>query len=421
MVHGFLLVAVSWLVGYAQQPQPTEAFQLAAIQTVGANRYAVADVTKLSGLGVGKPITVSDLQPAADRLVSSGLFKELRYRYVTAGKMMTVVFEFEEAAWTVPVVFDNFIWIPDEDLQAAVRERVPSFDGTSPATEGAPELIRGSLQDLLAARRLPGTVTLIPHTDLKTNAVSYLFAVRDPAPRLCTFTVTGASPDRLADISAAARSLVGGEYSRFYIANMAAATLLDLYHRHGHWKAAFSMPRTTESTGGCEGVNVTLPVIEGPVYKFERAEWAGNGALSGTELDARLGLRRGEMADGAKLTASFLTITKAYGRIGHILAKLNMTPRVDDATQSVVFQINVAEGPQFRMGSLQVVGLQDAAADALKKRFPLAAGAIYDDDLVATFYSKEVAPRRSPSGKAPDMQLQGDRAAGVVNVRFVFQ
>jgi cell division septal protein FtsQ len=101
-----LLLALVFMAG-GQQPAAGATYQLAAVQVAGAKRYSADDVTRLSGLAIGKPVTVAELQPAADRLASSGLFKELRYRYVTAAKQLTVILEFEEADWTVPVIFDN--------------------------------------------------------------------------------------------------------------------------------------------------------------------------------------------------------------------------------------------------------------------------------------------------------------------------
>ena len=126
------------------------------------------------------------------------------------------------------------------------------------------------------------------------------------------------------------------------------------------------------------------------------------------------------MADGAKLRDGLLSITKRYGRIGHVLAKATTTPRLDDSARTAVFAITVDEGPQFRMGSVQFIGLADAAAETMKKRWMLATGAVYDTNYSDSFYRKEVSPRRPAGGKAPEMQMEIDRSAGVVNVRFLF-
>jgi outer membrane protein assembly factor BamA len=112
-------------------PQPSKAYNLTAVQVKGAKRFKEADVTRLSGLTVGQPVRLADVTAAAERLGASGLFKSLNYRYVTNADGMTVIFEFEEADWTVPVLFDNFVWFSADELTTAVRRDVPSFDGTA--------------------------------------------------------------------------------------------------------------------------------------------------------------------------------------------------------------------------------------------------------------------------------------------------
>src|SRR5687767_14443122 len=148
--------------------QQAASFRLAPLKIEGAKRYTPDDLAKFSGLQAGQSITLADLQAAADRLAASGFFKHLKYRYVTSQSEITVTFEVEEAASNVPVIFDNFIWFPYEEVTAAVRKDVPAFDGTLPTTEGAPDPIIRSLQALLQARGITGTVTMMPLADLKT-------------------------------------------------------------------------------------------------------------------------------------------------------------------------------------------------------------------------------------------------------------
>src|SRR5688572_14999130 len=162
----------------AAAQQQAASFRLAPLKIEGAKRYTPDDLAKFSGLRVGQSVTLADLQAAADRLAASGFFKHLKYRYVTSQSEITVTFEVEEAASTVPVIFDNFIWFPYDEVMAAVRKDVPAFDGTLSETEGAPGPIIRSLQALLQARGIPGTVTVTPLVDLKTNSLRYLFNVK---------------------------------------------------------------------------------------------------------------------------------------------------------------------------------------------------------------------------------------------------
>lgn len=421
MIPALSFIPLVTMVAGAQQP-PAATYQLEAVKYVGTKRYAPDDVTRLSGLAVGKPIRVADLQPAAEKLAASGLFTTLQYRYAVNGRQMTVTFEIEEAAWTVPVVFDNFVWFTDEELTAAVRREVPSFDGTLPTTEGSASLVTRALGKLLASRQLPGQVGLFPQADLKgkkvdASAMKYLFKVTDPAPKVCSVLVKGASPAIERDLLAAAGSLTGSDYSRFYVKGMSEGTLLDIYHRSGFWRAAFAAPQPAAEGASCPGVSLVLSVNEGPQFAFDKAEWRGNAALSAADLDALLAIPAGKVADGSLIDAGLLRVKKAYAKHGYLMASSRMAPRLDDGAKTAAFEVHVAEGPQFRMGTVEFVGLAPSDAESLSKKWKLAAGDVYDDTYPGEFMKEIRAARRA----GPSEQMQLDQERHVVNLRFVFK
>lgn len=394
--------------------------EVAGVQIVGAHRYAPADISKLSGLSVGAPISVGDLKPIAERLAASGLFKNLSYRYVTAGRKMTVVFEIEEADWTIPVTFDNFVWFTDEALVKWVRADVPSFDGTAPPSEGTPDLIVRSLQGLLKSRDLPGQVSFSPRTSLKGGEMRYLFSVRDPAPKLCALRVSGASviPER--ELTSAPGIDVGGGYSRFSLTGISNGTLRDMYHRKGHWQAAFAPPSVALDPA-CGGVIATLQVEEGPQFTWDRAEWNGRAALAAPDLDAALGMKAGEVADASRIDAGMVRVHALYRKHGYMLAEANYSPRLDGAARRAVFEMRVEEGPQFRMGTLEFGGVSPADAATLTKKWRLAPGSVYDDTYPLAFYRDVLSGLRGPSGAPATIDTQLDSDRHVVNLRFILK
>jgi outer membrane protein assembly factor BamA len=338
-VLGLLLASPSAL-------QASKAYKLAGVQVNGAKRYTSADVTKVSGLGIGQPVTVADVTAAADRLGRSGLFKSLSYRYLTKADGMTVIFEFEEADWTVPVLFDNFVWFPPNELTAAVRQDVLSFDGTAPPTEGITELITRSLAALLAARNIGGQVQYTPESDLNGNLLQHVFSVRSPGPRTCAVRFDGSSAIAEPELVQSIRDTVGSGYSRLRMGNVARGTLSDLYRQRGFWRATFGEPTVTlEDSQSCSGVAVRFTVTEGRGYAFDRIEWSGNAALAADKLGAVFGMKAGEVANVTKIDAGIRQVKRAYGDVGHVLAVATYAPRLDDATLRAAFLVEI-KGPQ---------------------------------------------------------------------------
>ena len=389
-----LCVAV-WPLGSAvlraqtnAQAPATQALPLTTIEVTGVERYTVDEVTRLSGLRIGQMVTAAEVQTIATRMATSGLFASIRFRYATWPDHLDVTFEVAEAKWTVPVVFDNFIWFTDQELVAAVKLEVPSFDGTAPDTAGVPPLIQHALQGVLDRRGIQGQVGYIAAQALGGGKPEHLFTVKAPGLKTCALRFDGASEPLARELQAASASLVGADYSRHRIRSYARATLARLYRQRGYWRASIGDPLAALGAG-CSGVSVTLPVQEGLSYIWDRADWRGNLGMTAAELDALLGIKPGDVADLLRIEDGLRRINGAHVKIGYLLGKARPDPILDDTTRRAVFQITLDEGPQFRMGTMTVTGLAAKDAESLRNRWRLKSGDIYDGSYLATFNARE--------------------------------
>lgn len=416
---GVVLQAVLAAVLAITQAQPAADTRVASVQVKGTQRYVPADVTRLSGVEIGKPATVADLTAAANRLAATGLFNSVRYSYTTASRQMTVTFDIEEAAWTIPVILDNFVWLPEPQLIAAVAEEVPSFDGTAPVNAGAADFLTSALQKVLKARNIPGRVEFTTQADLKGGVPKYMFAVKDPAPRVCALRVAGATAvpekEQLAQLSA----VVGGEYSKFFLSTAARGTLTDMYRRKGFWRAEFGPP--VAALDACQGVAVTLTVKEGAVYAWDRAEWSGASVLGMDLLNKTMAMKTGEAADATKIEAGLREVHAAYGKQGYVTQRATFEPRLDDASHTAVFAIAVDEGAQFHMGRLEFAGIREADAAMLAKKWRLKPGDVYDDSYGRKYQVEELMPLQTTGGARARMETQVDTGQRLVNVKVVFR
>lgn len=403
--------------------QASPAMELARVELVGAKRFSPAHVTQLSGLTLGKRVTVEDLNAAAQRLANTGFFEDVKYRYTVSARRATVVYELRESPWTIPVSFDNFVWFTHGEIVSALQPEVPTFDGTLPRSHEMPDLMIRSLQKLLESRKIPGRVDFAPEMKLgSSEIVQYVFAVKDPAPKLCAVRIAGASAIPEHELADALRSGVGPDYSAFSIGNLIKGTLTHMYRRRGHWRASFAPPVTALADAStCAGVALTLAVTEGAPYAFGGAQWAGNASVPSAQLDASFGLKSGDLADIDKVDAGLRAARREYGRIGHLAMRSTYTPRLDDDGKRVTIDVQVTEGPQFRMGAFEVVGLAPEDAAELSKKWGLKTGEPYDEGYGTAFRMKEMLPfaRARRLTKPPQLQTQVDPAKSVVNVRIV--
>lgn len=384
----FVLQASSALAQQAAQ-QP---IKLERIEFKGLERVKEAEALEKSGLRTGQSVTIDELDAVANRLLESGLFKNLSYSIKGTTDKAVLTFTIIEQAWAMPVTFDNFVWFTEEELREAVRRRVPAFDGTAPEAGGVTEQIKQALQDLLRERKIEGTVEYNLSADPSGRKVEHLFSVKGPGLRVCRINYQGAravSADTLVQKSG---GIFDNDYSRAYVNSFVESNLLPLYRERGYLRASFSPPKAKpESMAECEnGVVVSMYVDEGSIYVWDKAAWEGAQALTEQELDAALGMRGREIASTAKIEKGLASVRKAYGRKGYLAARVAAMQEFDDANRSVTYRFRVTEGPQFHMGELTIEGLSEADANNVRGRWSLLHGDVYDEGYVEQFVKKNV-------------------------------
>jgi len=359
--------------------------KIAAIETEGLQTLTKETVIASSGLKIGETFSVDAIDAAAQRLLDSGLFKRVAYRTRNVGANVTIIFQLEEAkGQSSPVVFDNFIWFSDEELAAAIKREVPSFNGSAPDIGNTNEAITKALQNLLAERKLPGQV------EHNITEREHLFRVTGVPMKICTLHFPGAQSVPEQKLIDATRSSMDLEYSRQSAMTFPKFGLFPIYRELGHLRASFGPPVVKPGKNDdCEGVDLTIPVNEGAVYSWTKAEWSGNQVLSPKELDDALGMKPGEVANGKKFDKGLSEVKNAYGKHGYIQVRMNPTPEFDDGAPKVTFKIAVNEGPQYRMGTVEFKGVSPVDAALLAEKWTLKSGEVYDRTYTTRFFRVE--------------------------------
>jgi outer membrane protein assembly factor BamA len=393
-------------VGARAQQTPAGKARLAKIEVTGLQRVKEDEIVAASGLRVGQELDAQALDAAAEKLLASGLVKKLGYHLREARGAATVTFEVVEAerSGNLPVVFDNFVWFSAEEIALAVRRDVPAFDGTAADSGTVVESIRRSLERLLAEKRIAGQVEYMPSSNLDTGGErKHVFTVTGVSVPVCAMRFPGASGVPEKDLLTSAQAtILGNNYSREIVASFAGAALRELYHERGFLRVEFGEPSAAlagDAVCATGGVTVTLPVREGVAYNWGGAEWTGNAAFTPAELDAALGMKPGELANGAKIKKSLTGVRRLYGRKGYLAISLDPSPDFADAARTVTYRFEMREGQQYRMGALTVAGLPAADAERLKAKWKLRAGEVYDASYVEGFLKTALSDVLKPGAR----------------------
>ena len=381
---------------------------IARIEFEGLQQIPPDEALATSGLKTDQPFKVEEVDAAAQRLLDSGIFKQIGYRTRTVGNKVTITFQVEEArGGDSPVVFDNFIWFTEEQLLDAVRREVPSFAGRAPNVGKMPEAITRALQQLLTEQKIPGTVEYLASADLSGRILGHVFSVTGVKMPICTFHFPGAKNVSEAKLAGTSKEeLSDTDYSSELLRGFAGMKLFAIYRELGQLRAKFAAPVAKPDPKCKNGVDVTIPVAEGLIYSWGQTDWSGANALTGDQLNETLGIKQGDVANGLKFDKGVMAVMKAYGRQGYLDVRVRPAPEFDDSAQKVTYKIEVREGPQYRMGSLSFKGLTERDAKALRDAWRLRRGEVFDQGYIGeVFFRKDV-------GNAMQSLFEERRAVG---------
>ena len=134
-----------------------------------------------------------------------------------------------------------------------------------------------------------------------------------------------------------------------------------------------------------EALRITIPINEGKVYRLGEFKIEGNSIFSEAQIKAVIGLNKGDIANGGKVSKGlFENLKKYYGGQGFIEYTAEPVPTFKDnpATPNegiVDFLITIEEGKQFTLRRLEFVGNTFTRDNVLRREVLINEGDIYND------------------------------------------
>jgi outer membrane protein insertion porin family len=208
----------------------------------------------------------------------------------------------------------------------------------------------------------------------------------------------GAELAELPALDAAAKQLSEQEYLRTKMRPQEKFNLLPVYLARGYLKASFSDAQAKVVEDGPRTlVDVSFPVAPGTQYRLAAIEWLGNAVLPAEKLQELVHLKAGEPANAVQLNDDIDAVKKLYGTKGFLFAHVDPAALTDEAQATVVYQLNVTEGDLYRMGDLELDGLDPDASKKMAAQWQMKKGDPYDNSYLTRFFSimyRDVGLRR---------------------------
>jgi len=381
----------------AQEPRSktpsVTAFTLLTVKVTGTTRYTEKEILPAAGLQLGQAATEADFQNAVQRLGTTGLFSDVAYSYSYSGTGAKLELQLKDVEQNklVPAHFENFIWYTDAQLVSELQRRVPLFQQLLPASGSLPDQVSEALQAMLDEEQIQARVDYL--REAKQNGedlIGIAYRVMDFAIHIRNAEFPGAAPEHVPPLTAAARRLAGAEYVRSSLVAVARLDLLPVYLKRGYLKASFGPTdaRVVTQTSSEAEVDVLFPVTPGKVYSATDLTWKGNVVFPAEQLQRLIHLPGGQPADAVRLANDLESVEKLYRTRGYMTAHINSNPTFDEDKSTVHFDLNVVEGEQFKMGELEILGLDTQAKTRLQDAWTLREGEPYNGEYAAQFLEK---------------------------------
>lgn len=442
------------LRAHAQEPtqQPAAATQqlVETVDIQGNRRNRDEDLLYYVTTRPGDPYNEAQVARDFQALMALGFFKKTESRVLTregARGGIDVIFEVTELPIIRDLQFNGLHSLTESEVLKAFREKRIGVQKESRLDPVAVNNAKRLLKELLAAKGHPNA-TVIEETDPISSGSSALTFKIDEGKRVRVVEIEfeGNKVFKDGQLRSAMKYVKeAGLITRFKGLDILDREKLDYDLRlvrnymasKGYLQARAGEPRI-ESVGPRrtgfilplpllsstdEGLRVTVPIIEGKLYRLGELKIEGNSIFSEERIRAVLGLKTGDVASGERVYKAFYEeLKKAYGDNGFIQYSAEPEPTFKDnptnPNEGVVdYVITIDEGKQFTLRRLEFSGNTFTRDYVLRREVVLNEGDIYNQRyLEFSVLRLNQLGFFDPVDKDRDVDFKQDEENGMVDV-----
>jgi outer membrane protein insertion porin family len=385
--------------GFAQSPSKRPAQKKAAAPAVDATRWPIVSlavegnrhysreqILAVAGLKVGQVAGKEDFDAARDRLVASGFFEMVAYKFDPAPNQPGEVgtFQVDEVDASYPARFEE-LGVPDAELEAMLRGKDPLFSTANlPPTKQVLDRYVHLLQEYMASKGSEEKLAARVNT-VGPEKFEIVFRPARNLPSVAQVTFEGNQAISQQDLVEAISSVaVGSFYTEEHFRELLNTQVRPRYDAAGRVRVAFPKVRT-EAAKDVQGLHVFVTVDEGESYQLSKVAIAGPSPLRPEELLKTGQIPTGEVANFDLVTEGLERMRKALLHAGYLEAKVSAERAIDDTKKTIDLGIHLDPGPRFLMGKLTVVGLDLNGEFEIKRIWSIKEGKPFNSDYPQVF------------------------------------
>ena len=371
----------------APTPQVGREAPVDSITIEGNKILPTAGIVAESGLKIGGTGSGPIFDGARDRLLATGYFDTIAYRFKTGEKGgYNVTFEVQEIPKVFPVRIEG-LPAPSPEIEAYLKSHDPLYVGKMPGTQQVIRRTNAEIEQFLQGQghsdKVLGKMVAIAPEQFE---VQFMPGRGLAAVSNVSFEGNKAisGPDLHNKISEVA---YGQPFTESSFRILLQSQIVPLYEAKGYMKVTFPKIETMPSTE-VTGIDVKVTVDEGVEYKLARVAVAGRSQSESAKI-----LKQAKLPQ--MTVANFEQVREAAGRVqetmrhqGYLDARVTSEKKVDDEKKTVEFFLVVDTGELYTFGKLTVNGLGLDGEDAIRKMWSVKTGDAFPDGYPDYFLGK---------------------------------
>ena len=390
---------------------------LETLTVTGNKNYTAAQILSVAGLRIGQTVGKAEFDAAQERLEATGVFDRVGYRFAPAkdNKGFDGTIEVVEMGQMYPLRFEDLPAANDE-LRAWLKQQDPLFAPKIPATKRELDRYAQWISEYLSRRnyREPviGKVTAEGSPEL-----TIVFRPAKPRPSIARVKFTDTGELAAGTLQTAMYGVaIGVVYSQPQFRVLLDNTIRPLYEARGMIRVAFPKIET-EPVKDVDGIEVTVQVAPGPVYKLGKVAFSG---VDTSALPKFPNLESGKPVNFDEVKTAQERIAEALHRGGYLQTSSEVKRDIHDADKTVDLTFQVTPGPQFKFGKLNITGLDIESEPAIRKLWGLQPGKPFNADYPNHFLERVKEQGVFDNLKSTRAETKVDQNALTVDVTLYF-
>ena len=373
-----------------QKPAPlssTAEFPIDSIAVEGTRILKPENVIAASGLKIGERANSVTFDGARDRLLKSGYFQTVSYRFKPSGHGgYELTFELAEAEPLFPIRLEG-LPAPTPDAVAWLKQHDPLFQGRIPGTQPVLDRTSREIEQFLASqnKKVPvaGKVAVVSAERYEAR-----FMPAAGLPNVAVVTFEGNKAIRDTELSNAIGAVAFGQpFTEESFRLLLDSQIRPLYESKGYLRVAFPKVFATPSSN-VKGVDVHVAVSEGEQYKMGGIIIRGLMQNNSKHLLRVAAVPKMTIVDFDRINEAAQRMKNGLKQEGYLDGEVTVDRTIDDAKKTVTVYFIPAPGPQYLFGKLDVVGLGLDGEAAIHKLWGVKSGDPFPADYPDYFLSE---------------------------------